>query len=132
MIVEQYTDADFTRIKQLHSDSGFDYALPSLSSAEFMSRRVIRADNTIQVAGFLRLQAEAFLISNSGWRTPAWRNEAIKQVSAVCEQDAARVGVQELLAFIPPTIEGKFSKRLKQMGWDSCRKDWTCWYKGVR
>lgn len=130
MIVDNYTDADFDRIKSLHTVSKLKYPLTSVPSEEFFSRRVIRSDESIRVAAFLRLTAEAILICDPTWRNPAWRFDAIKQISNVCRQDAAEIGIREVVAFIPPRIESGFKKRLVEMGWSSTRR-WPVYYTRV-
>ena len=131
MIVREYTEADFSRIKELHGQSGFDYKMPTLSSDAFFSRRVVEGDDTIGMAACLRLTAEAFLFCDPRWRTPSWRFDALKQLCRICNDDAKQIGVQDVVAFLPPDIDGKFGKRLTQLGWDRARDKWTSYSKAV-
>jgi hypothetical protein len=131
MLVRQYTEADFAQIKELHSASGFDYKLPSFSSKEFFSRRVAGDGKTVGVAAFLRLTAEAYLICNPRWRNPAWRFEALRQLSYECNADARSAGVQEVNAFLPPKMVAGFGRRLDKLGWEKTRNDWRCVFHKV-
>ena len=117
MQVREYTEADLSELRKLHSKSGFRYPLPDLSGAEFISRRVVGGESNIGMAAFLRLTAEAFLICDPNWRTAAWRELALRKLQTVCRQDAAERGVAEVTAFIPPEIEKKFRARLLRLGW---------------
>lgn len=131
MNIREYTDADFARIKELHQQSGFDYKLPTLSSKEFFSRRVIGHDGEIGMATFLKLTAEAYLICDPKWRNPAWRFEALRQLSIQCNDDSRAAGVTEVVAFLPPDMATRFGRRLGKLGWDKIRQDWECVYHRV-
>lgn len=127
MNVREYAESDLAEIERLHRASGFDYALPNLSGAEFFSRRIVEDRDGLAMAGFLRLTAEAMLIADGNWRTPAWRMEALRQLHAVCYRDAADKGVCEVNAFIPPKISCKFGNRLLRLGWKAYQgPEWRC------
>lgn len=131
MIVHHYTTDDFEQIKELHARSGFDYPLPSLSGEEFFSRRVIRDDGLVAMGAFLKLTAEAYLICHPRWRNPAWRFEALRQLSHQCNNDAKDAGVKEVVAFLPPGKVRDFGRRLNRLGWEKIRNDWQCVYHPV-
>ena len=127
MIVREYTDADFREVKRLHASSGFKYPLPSLSSEEFYSRRVIQDCTGFGMASFMRLTSEVYLICNPTWRNPAWRMEALRKLHHICNGDASDKGVKEVCAFLPPEIVKKFGGRLTRMGWTSYKgPEWKC------
>jgi hypothetical protein len=131
MRVQQYTEADFDRVKELHGQSKLDYKLPSLSGKEFFSRRVIKDDASLGMAAFLKLTAEAYLICDPKWRNPAWRFEALRQLSMQCNDDAREAGVSEVCAFLPPKMVGRFGRRLGTLGWQKIRNDWQVVYHEV-
>ena len=131
MRVQQYTEADFDRVKELHEQSKLDYKLPSLSSKEFFSRRVIKDDTTLGLAAFLKLTAEAYLICDPKWRNPAWRFEALRQLGMQCNNDAREAGVTEVVAFLPPKMVQRFGRRLGTLGWQKIRNDWQVVYHEV-
>jgi hypothetical protein len=121
VIVREYTDGDFGAIKRLYEKSGFNYSLPSLSSEEFFSRRVIGDTAGVAMACFLRRTAECYVVANPEWRTPAWRLEALRQLHIAAFSDAREAKVQELIGFLPPQVEKSFGRRLKRdFGW----QDW--------
>lgn len=131
MLVREYTDADFGRLQQLHSQSSFDYKLPTLSKDVFFSRRLVGDGKSIGMGAFLKHTAEAYLICDPDWRTPAWRMEALRQLCLVCNEDAKSQGVREVEAFLPPEVERKFGKRLSHMGWARARSGWVNYSKVV-
>lgn len=127
MNVRQYEASDLSKIQALHRASGFRYDLPDLLGQEFFSRRVLADGDRLTMAGFLRLTAEAFLVCDPGWRTPAWRMEALRQLHTVCHRDAAEKGIAEVNAFLPPQVERQFGRRLKRMGWKFYDgEEWKC------
>lgn len=124
MIVREYTDGDFAEIKRLHELSGFGYELPaSLSGQGFVSHRVIEDEQGIAMACFLRRTAEAYLIKDPAWRTPAWRMEAFRQLHLTCVGDAKAEHVQDIVAFLPPTVTKSFGRRLDKLGWATYRQE---------
>lgn len=131
MKVRQYTEADFDRIKELHIQSGLDYVFPDVPNKEFFSGRVVGVDGEVGMAAFLKLSAEAYLICDPKWRNPAWRFEALRQLSHQCNNDARDVGVTEVVAFLPPKMVSKFGRRLGKLGWEKVRNDWQCVYHTV-
>jgi hypothetical protein len=129
MIVRNYEESDLEQIKRLHRHSGHGYTLPSsLSGEEFVSRRIACDENQLGMAAFLRLTAESYLICDPDWRNPAWRMEALRQLTDVCRKDAMEHGVKEVNAFLVPKIEKQFGKRLLRMGWKRYGSDeWKCY-----
>ena len=131
MNVREYTEADYERVKELHASSGLDYILPSLSREEFFSRRIIGDGQEIGMGAFLKLTAEAYLICDPKWRNPAWRFEALRQLSMQSNTDARSAGVTEVTAFLPPKMVKTFGRRLGKLGWEKVRNDWQCVYHTV-
>jgi hypothetical protein len=128
VIVREFEPADLERVEALHTASGFAYVLPDFSQPEFFSRRVVSDESGVRMAAFLKLTAEAFLIADARWKTPAWRFEALRQVHTVSWADAKNCGVAEVNAFLPPQIAAKFGKRLSHMGWKRYQgEEWRCY-----
>ena len=129
MNIRAYTDSDLKQILQLHEDSNLGYTMPDMNT--FYSKRIVEDRGTLGMAVLQKLNTEVYLVCNPKWRSPAWRMEAIKQLHGVCGEDAKAAGAREAISFLPPDIEGKFSKRLLQMGWLLCKPYWNCYYKEV-
>lgn len=129
MIVRQYKEQDFDRIKEMHEKSGLNYSLPPMDT--FFSRRVVDSEDGVGMVSLLKLTAEAYLICDPNWRTPAWRMSALQGIDAVCNEDARQKGVLEAVAFIPPSIEKTFRRRLERMGWNRNKPSWHSYWKAV-
>lgn len=128
MIIREYTEKDYENIKRLHALSRLDYTLPpSLSGNGFLAARVVEDDQGIGMACFFRRTAETYLIVNKSWKSPAWRNEAIRKLHYECNGALKKEGIVDAIAFIPPQIVESFGKRLEGFGWSKCRDDWKAY-----
>ena len=130
MIVAEYTGADLERIKTLHRQSRFEYALPDLSDASVFSRHVVRDGTDIAMAAFLKLSAEAYLVCDPSWRNPAWRMEALRQLQEAGRIDAERQGIASVHAFPAKEVEKHFGRRLQRLGWKLVDSD--CYVSEVK
>jgi hypothetical protein len=68
-------------------------------------------------AALLRLTAEAYLLLDPKAGTPRQRWEWLLHLHAATEHEAARRGLEDVHAWLPPPIAGKFGKRLTRLGW---------------
>jgi hypothetical protein len=79
-------------------------------------------------AALLRLTAEAYLLLDPSAGTPRQRWEWLLGLHGVTEREAARRGLEDAHAWLPPEIAAKFGKRLTKLGW--VRDDeWTPYCK---
>lgn len=130
MIVREFNNSDWERIRELHKASGLEYELPDLDS--FFCRRVAGDGENFGMAALLRLTAEAALVCDPHWRTPAWRMEALRQLSRACNDDAKKAGVSEVVAFIHPQLLKTFGRRLTRLGWSSYKgEEWRAFGHAV-
>jgi len=79
-------------------------------------------------AALLRLTAEAYLLLDPRAGTPRERWQWLLALQAAAERDAWRRGLEDVHAWLPPPIAGKFGKRIARLGW---RRDdaWTPYCK---
>jgi hypothetical protein len=88
----------------------------------------VGAGGTIVGAAFLRLTAEAYLLLDPRTGTPRDRWEWLLGLHAAAERDAWQRGLEDVHAWLPPSIGKKFGKRLARLGW--IRDDtWTPYCK---
>lgn len=128
MTIREYTEKDYDNIKRLHALSGLDYKFPaSLSSAGFFAARVVEDDKGIGMACFFRRSAEAYLVVNREWKTPAWRLEAVRKLHYECNAALKEEGIVDVVAFLPPELAGSFGNRLDRLGWSKCREEWKAY-----
>jgi hypothetical protein len=79
-------------------------------------------------AALLRLTAEAYLLLDPRAGTPRERWNWLLALHAAAERDAWQRGLEDVHAWLPPPIAGKFGKRLARLGW--IRDDaWTPYCK---
>lgn len=108
----------------LHRRMGIDYPFPNLASPLFVTRLSVRNQGRIVAATAVKVIGEAFL-----WVDPEvtaiQRARAVRMLSDGGSQQARAVGLDEVSAWIPPTIEPEFGAALYKMGWR--RSPWTSW-----
>ena len=82
-------------------------------------------------AALLRVTAEAYLLLDPKAGTPRNRWEWLLGLHAATERDAMRRGLEDVHAWLPPEIAGRFGKRLVRLGW--IRDDvWTPYCKRLK
>ena len=79
-------------------------------------------------AALLRLTAEAYLLLDPRAGTPRERWQWLLALHAAAERDAWQRGLEDVHAWLPPSIAQKFGRRITQLGW---RRDdaWTPYCK---
>jgi hypothetical protein len=127
--IRPYTEGDLDRVLEMHRATMMGYDLPHVD--QFFSKQIVEHEGKVGMAAMLKLNAEVYLLCDPKWRTPAWRLEAIRQLHFVCNDDARDAGAKEAVAFIPPAVEGVFTKRLAAMGWSTYDPQWKMWYREI-
>ena len=141
MLVREYRESDLDALRAIHAAQGFDYPLPDLSNPLFVTKLVLsEADaegesnnrlprqEKIIGAALLRLTAEAYLLLDPKAGTPRDRWRWLLGLHAATERDAWQRGLEDVHAWLPPRIAGKFGRRIERLGW---RRDdtWTPYCK---
>ena len=156
MLIREYTENDLAALREFLAAQGFDYALPDLRNPLFTTKLVLTQDaaslrqltlgrddpaernsrdaeataprGKIIGAAFLRLTAEAYLLLDPRAGTPRERWQWLLALHAAAERDAWQRGLEDVHAWLPPPIAGKFGKRIARLGW--LRDDaWTPYCK---
>lgn len=149
MRVRQYQPEDLEALRALHAAQGFAYPFPDLANPLFVSRLVLaerdadlpscssadgsagndgQAGGRIVGAALLRLTAETYLLLDPRSGTPRERWRRLLMLHAAAERDAWRRGLEDVHAWLPPPIAGRFGRRLERLGW--VRDDaWTPYCK---
>jgi len=127
--IREYKEEDFERVRELHELSGFKYQLPELSLPSVFSRLVVATSSGVEMAAFLQRTAQVYLICDPGWKTPAWRYDALHALHCASYRNAQREGIAEVNAFVVPRIKKQFGSRLRRMGWRYYPdgKEWHCY-----
>ena len=156
MLVREYRDSDLSALCAIHAAQGFDYALPDLTNPLFVTKLVLSRNNVaagfspagpkdecasdagqkaaatqanaVVGAALLRLTAEAYLLLDPRAGTPRERWQWLLALHDAAERDAWQRGLEDVHAWLPPSIAQKFGKRVARLGW---RRDdaWTPYCK---
>jgi len=111
-MVRDYTEADFTAIKQIHEQNKLGFKFPNLNSAVFPINKVLEVDGTVRASYALRLVAEVNLwLDKSNLTDAAGKWAAIKQLDNETSKEASYTGLDALQCFLPPSY-GRFGKRI--------------------
>jgi hypothetical protein len=128
MIVRRYRDSDLGAIFDLHHRQGLNYDLPPLE--EMALGLVIEEGSNITHAVFLRGIVEAYWLFDPARE---WKRQTLGRLLVLhkeVEAAAAKAGVKEVEAFVPPTINTpKFEATMLKLGWR--RPLWTCYSHDV-
>jgi hypothetical protein len=143
MLVREYQERDLAALRAIHAAQGFEYKLPDLSNPLFVTKLVLTDGNAetqnedrqledgatrargnepkgncpILGAALLRLTAEAYLLLDPNAGTPRERWQWLLALHAAAERDAWQRGLEDVHAWLPPPIAGKFGKRIARLGW---------------
>ena len=139
MQIREYRESDVAQLRAIHAAQGFDYALPDLSNPLFVTKLVLTQNtdsseeaqpaspapvtnhqspvSEVLGAAFLRLTAEAYLLLDPRAGTPRQRWQYLLALHAAAERNAWQRGLEDVHAWLPPPIAGKFGKRLARLGW---------------
>lgn len=126
MIVRDARPEDNAAIGAIHLSSGIDYRIPDLNSPLFFVRKVAESENVLLGACFLRIAAETYLWLEPG-QSPRSKLKTMQALQPAVLANAWRLGIDDVEARIPETIETRFRKRLTQLGWTPNRNGWRPW-----
>ena len=138
MYIREYTAADLESLRRLHSAQGMPYQFPDLTNPLFLTKLVIErdspgadsrevsapnsscdvsADREIVGAILLRLTSEAYFLLDPCAGTPRDRWQALLMLHEAARTDAARRGLDDAHAWLPPQVANAFGRRLSRLGW---------------
>jgi hypothetical protein len=130
VIVRDANPDDFSRIAEIHAAMGTDYHMPDLAHPLFLVRKVAETETGVSAACFLRLTAECYLWLDPNL-TPRCKMDAMNQMQPEVLCAAWEKGLDDIEARIPETIERRFQRRLKQLGWEKARPGWFAWSRAT-
>lgn len=120
---------DTESIRRIHAAMGAKYPLPDLASPLFVVREQVGNGHGLVAAAAVKVVGEAFL-----WLDPEVpkrdRAESLVRLSAHCELEAIKQGLEEVTAWIPVDIEPSFGKILTKRGW--VRSPWPSYTRLLR
>ena len=127
LIVRPYTDDDLEAVQQIHAKNGLppnclpvccrrDAAGNPVNAPLFFMRRVLSEGGKVRLASFLKLTAEAFVFVDHEYADPETRWLALQKLTAATLSEAAKKGVEDVTAWIPPELNRSFGDRLVALG----------------
>lgn len=129
MLVRPYMREDFSEVKALHAAQGFEYELPDLDAPSMLVRAVVEENGRVTHAAFLRKTSEAYWIFNPG-ESKRERLARLLVLSKELVAPAARAGLEDVHAFLPPQIvDTKLHRTLLNRGW--VKPLWVCYSRKV-
>jgi hypothetical protein len=129
MHIREYTASDLESLRRLHSAQGMPYQFPDLMNPLFLTKLVIERDSPDTVnrevigAILLRLTSEAYFLLDPHAGTPRDRWQSLLTLHEAARVDAARRGLDDAHAWLPPQVANAFGRRLSRLGW--FREPWT-------
>jgi hypothetical protein len=129
MHIREYIASDLESLRRLHSTQGMPYAFPDLTNPLFLTKLVIERDSpdadSREVVGaiLLRLTSEAYFLLDPTAGTPRDRWQSLLTLHEAARTDAARRGLDDAHAWLPPQVANAFGRRLSRLGW--FREPWT-------
>lgn len=121
---------DKAQIEALHKKMGFDYKMPDLDSPLFVTKKVIKEGERVLGAAGLRLEAEAYL-----WLDPSLpigvRYKLVHALAFALAREAWRVGLDCVVAYLPPGLPRSFQKLITKLGFSRLREGWEPWGKSI-
>lgn len=112
------------QVREWHDLSGIPYPFPDIYGPGWMPLIHLH-DGALG----LKLQLEAFLWF-SPWSTTRERGRTLKALEELGAQQVHSLGLDEVVCWVPPTLEASFGPRLRHMGW--IRSPWSSYSRRLR
>lgn len=131
MIVRAYKDGDAEKIAAIHEAQGLDYHMIDLTSPLVVAKNICEDNGEVIAATALKIQAETYL-----WMSPhcdprvKW--DAIRLMQRDIVRQAMRLGLEQLVSYVPECVGKFFAKRMKSLKWNRPRDGWTPWVYEVK
>lgn len=130
-MIRPLTDTDIPTVTALHTQNGYDYKMPDLTSPLFPVKLLDLENGRVVAACALKLQVETYL-----WVDPAAstkvRLRAIMELSKAVYGEAWKLGLDCMVAWLPPGLPPAFVRVLHKIGWARDRDSWHSWSKEVK
>jgi hypothetical protein len=82
----------------------------------FVVQRVFEVEGKTAMLCFLKIRSELYFFIDHTVGTPESRWEWLQEFTEDMRQQAWKLGLDQMTAFVPPDIDESFSKRLKDLG----------------
>lgn len=131
-MIRDFEPWDLTKVKELLKANGLPEAcMPDLVVTDrdgrkkknplFALRRVYEVNGKTAMICFLKLRSELYFFIDHTVGTPQERWEWLKDFTEDMRQQAWKLGLDQMTAFVPPDVDESFSKRLVELGFHRSR-----------
>jgi len=118
VIIRPYKESDLKRVNELVQKTAKDWEMPSMDNPLLLTKLVlVDAGDTPVMGGFLRVTSEAYIVTDFEWESPAFRWMGFQKLHAAVIEDGITKGFEDTHAWISPSIEKSFGRRLRSLGW---------------
>lgn len=114
-MIRDYRGSDHEQVQDIFRQRRYEFQLPDLASPLILVRKVIADDHDVaRMAAFAKLQANAYLLVDSTWKTPIERLAAIQGLQDAMIERCQFFGIDEASA----QVGYRFGRRLEdKFGW---------------
>jgi hypothetical protein len=117
-VIRPCTPADLDRLKQIHQHSGLPpNCFPDLTNPLVCVKLCAENGRGITQAGFIKLTGEAYVLVDHEVGEPKERWTTLQELTAAVLSEASIRGLDDVTAWIPPSLEKAFGQRLIDLGW---------------
>lgn len=122
-MIRPYQPSDFDAVKRLHVKSGLPTAcFPPLNNPNVVVQLVTEEAGSVVQFGCVKLTGEAFVLLDHDHSNPGERWTHLGDLAAMVLRGAAEKGIEDVSAWIPPSLCDSFGKRLEALG--AIRSPW--------
>lgn len=127
MNVRPLRQSDVPRLHELFLAQNIDYEFPPIE--KLLVHVLVDDKDEPIMAVAARKTAELYLLCDPGWRTPAWRWEALLKLHEAVRKELERQDYDDVHIWIPPQLKS-FGKRLmRKLGWS--KPLWECFSRST-
>lgn len=127
-VVRDYRPEDLPQIKAIHESVGLDYKMPEIGLPIFFIKKVIVLGDEVVAASVLRVEAETYLwLKRGDWADSEDKLLTLKLLQEEVLDAAWKLGVPNVVAWVPRHVERFFAKDMQTLGWSRDREGWISW-----
>ena len=129
-MIRECTAEDLAALRRMHANDPFDFFLPDLSDALWITKTALESEGRLVMAVVGRLTSEAYLLEDAAERERVAPVVRMRRILALAEAAAADVrsrGIDSAHAWVAPQVADKFGPQLERMGWQPAK--WAAFMK---
>lgn len=135
-MIRNFEDADLVKVKEMQQANDLPAeCLPDLvvdgeeglpkQNPLFVVKKVFEHDGKIAMMCFLKIRSELYFFIDHNVATPEKRWAMLQEFTEDMKQEAWKLGLDQMTAFIPRDVDASFSKRLKDLGFIRTDDAWV-------